>query len=228
MQIFKYVSNIVGHRTCFICHQSSLLLVCECCLNETKLPLFPSPGHNLLDYPKVAVNLVTPAYESLIALGEYEGVLKGLIHQLKFSSKPLAAAVLAEFFSVYLSPRITAHQTIPDVLIPIPLSNKRHINRQYNQARLLSCELASYFGIQSVDALKRVKYTQQQSRLDKAGRQANIKGAFAIAKPVFVDSIAIVDDVVTTGATINEACTVLQQAYPETSVSVWCMATTLR
>jgi predicted amidophosphoribosyltransferase len=108
--LIRKVSTLIGHRNCFVCHQSSLLLVCECCLCETQLPLFPVPGHNLLDLPKVYDNLVPPAYESLIALGEYGGILKGLINQLKFSSKPLAANVLAEFFAFYLGPRIRVNQ----------------------------------------------------------------------------------------------------------------------
>jgi ComF family protein len=227
-QLLEKIANIVGNQNCFVCHQSSLLLVCECCLSETRLPLFPVPGHNLLDYPKVYDNLVVPAYENLLAIGTYEGVLKGLINQLKFSSKPLAAKVLAEFFNFYLGPRIRIQQIVPDALIPIPLSNRRHIGRQYNQARLLAYELAGYFDITCIDGLKRIKYTQQQSRLNKDDRQANIKEAFAINESFNVTSVAIIDDVITTGATVNEACITIQKAFPDTSVSVWCMAATLR
>lgn len=226
--LIKKISNIIGHRNCFICHQTSLTLVCECCLSEAQLPIFPVPGHNLLDYPKVYDNLVPPAYESLMALGEYSGILKGLINQLKFSSKPLAADVLVEFFTFYLGPRLRVQQAIPEALVPIPLSNTRHISRQYNQARLLSCQLAAHFGIKSIDALKRTKYTQQQSTLDRQDRQHNIKQAFSIHKAIDLESIALVDDVITTGATVNEACLTLQQAYPDLSISVWCMAAALR
>jgi ComF family protein len=227
-QLLRRVSNIVGHRSCFVCHQSSLLLVCECCLHETKLPMFPVPGHNLLEYPKVYDNLVPPAYESLIALGNYDGILKGLINQLKFSSKPLAAKVLAEFFAFYLGPRMRMQQSIPDALVPIPLSNRRHVSRQFNQSRLLSLALAAHFGIRSIDGLKRIKYTKQQSKLDRDDRQRNIKQAFVLNDAIVVSSIAIVDDVITTGATVNEACATIKQTYPDISVSVWCMAATLR
>lgn len=226
--IIEKLGDFVGHKRCFLCHQSSLLLICQCCLADSKLPLFPVPGQNLLAYPKVYNNLLSPAYESFIALGRYEGVLKGLINQLKFSSKPLAAKVLAELFDYYLGPRIRALQNVPDALIPIPLSNTRHISRQYNQARLLSQELASRFGIQSVDGLMRTRHTKQQSRLSKKDRQTNISSAFAINNMPAFSSVAIVDDVVTTGATVNEACLTIQQAYPETSVSVWSIAATLR
>jgi ComF family protein len=225
--IIKAVSDVIGNRCCFLCHQTSLLLVCKCCLHETKLPLFPAPGHNLLDYPPVYDNLVPAAYESLIALGEYSGVLKGLINQLKFSSKPLAAQVLGELFTAYLGPRMRMHHSIPEALVPIPLANRRHVKRQYNQSRLLSCALANHFNIKSIDGLKRIKHTHQQSTLDRADRQLNIRQAFAIHQPLDVGSIAIVDDVITTGATVNEACATIQQAYPDISVSVWCVAATI-
>lgn len=201
--------------------------MCKCCLHEARLPLFPVPGHNLLDYPKVYDNLVPPAYENLVALGEYEGIIKGLINQLKFSGKPLAAEVLACFFKQYLGPRLSIQQALPDALVPIPLSNKRHISRQYNQARLLSSCLASYFGIATIDGLKRNKHTAQQSSLDRHDRQLNIKNAFSIHKDITVDSIAVVDDVITTGATVNEACLTLQHAYPHLKINVWCMAATM-
>lgn len=225
--ILARIAHIVGHRNCFICHQNSLQLVCECCLSDTHLPLFPVPGHNLLDYPIVYDNLVPPAYEYLVALGEYEGILKGLINQLKFSSKPLAAEVLGLFFNQYLGPRLNVQQSLPDALVPIPLSTRRHLSREYNQSRLVASALASHFGIETIDALKRNKHTAQQSSLDRYDRQLNIQQAFSINKAINVSSIAIVDDVITTGATVNEASITLQNAYPDLRVSVWCIAATL-
>lgn len=226
--LFEVCANFVGHRACFLCHQSSTNLICGCCINDTVLPLFPVPGHNLLDYPKVANNLVTPSYESLIVLGKYEGVLKGLINQLKFSGQTLAASVLVSFFQQYLQTRLVLTQQIPDALVPIPLSNIRHINRQFNQSRILSLALAKNLGIESYDLLERTRYTKQQSRLNKEDRQKNIQNAFAITGEFDFHSIAIVDDVITTGATVNEACTIILDAYPDAHVSVWCMAATMR
>lgn len=227
-QVIAKIANFIGHRSCFLCHQSSSELVCRCCMAETVLPLFPLPGHNLLDYPKVSDNLLTPAYESLIVLGRYEGVLKGLVNQLKFSRQTLAAEVLVALFCQYLGPRLCIKQDLPDALVPIPLNSIRHINRQFNQARLLSQALAKNFGIESYDLLKRTRYTKQQSSLNKEDRQQNIRNAFAVATQYKFESIVIVDDVITTGATVNEACLAIQEAYPDAHVNVWCMAATMR
>lgn len=222
----RKLDNWIGHQNCYICHQSSHLLVCDYCLNDADMEIFPSPGHNLLDLPKVYENLTTPEYEGLYALGNYNGILKGLINQLKFSRKPIVAQVIAEFFTLYLRKRMEISQVIPQGLVPIPLSDIRHIKRQYNQSRLLSQALGNKFSIDTIDALKRVRHTKQQARLNKQMRQMNIQNAFALAMPINVRSIAIVDDVITTGATINEACNTIRQQYPEISISVWCMAVT--
>jgi len=227
-QLLANIGSFIGHRACFLCHQSSTELVCKCCLDEAVLPLFPMPGHNLLDYLPVADNLVTPAYTSLIALGEYGGILKGLINRLKFSRQTLAAEVLITLFCQYLQARLSVKQEIPDVLVPIPLSSIRHINRQFNQSRLLSQGLAKRLGVKSYDLLTRARHTKQQSRLDKEDRQHNIRNAFAVKGQYQFSSVAIVDDVITTGATVNEAALAIQEAYPEADVQVWCMAATIR
>lgn len=223
-----YLQSTIGHRHCFICKQASHTLLCDHCASDTILPLFPSPGHNLLDYDLVYKNLAPPAYEGLYSLGKYEGVLAGLINQLKFSNQAIAADVLSAFFVKYLGLRLSINNTLPDALVPIPLSHMRYMHRQYNQSRLLSKQLANEFGIASIDGLKRVKHTKQQSRLNKEERQSNIENAFALNLPIEVDSIALVDDVVTTGATINEACKCLHETYPDLRISIWSLAITMK
>jgi ComF family protein len=225
---FSTLQRRIGHRHCYICHQSSSLLICEHCVHEAVLPLFPAPGHNLLNYEAVQKNLAPPAYEALYSLGKYEGVIAGLINQLKFSKQLLAAQVLTAFFVQYLGVRLSISHDLPEALVPIPLSHRRYVQRQFNQSRVLSQRLAKEFGLHNIDALKRVKHTKQQSKLNKEDRQSNVKGAFVVVEDIHVNSIAIIDDVVTTGATINEACACLLDVYPDLHISVWSMAVTVR
>ena len=196
-------------------------------MKDTILPLFPSPGHNLLEHQLIYSNLVEPSYEALYALSEYSGIIIGLINKLKFGSQPLAAEVLAQFFQQYLQAKLEVSQAIPDLLIPIPLSRTRYISREYNQARLLCQALGKRFDIPICDALTRNKHTKQQSSLDRDERLLNIQSAFTLNSEITVESIAVVDDVVTTGATINEACKTIQASYPDLKISVWCMAVAL-
>jgi len=227
-QVFGQIQTQIGHSHCYLCRQASRTLVCDFCMQQAVLPLFPSPGHNLLEYPRVYKHLKPPAYERLFALGKYEGILAGLVNQLKFSKQPLAARVLSDFFIEYLGLRLSINASIPDALVPIPLGHLRYMGREYNQSRLLAQAIAAELGIECIDGLQRIKHTKQQSRLNKEDREDNIRHAFAVNQPINVESIALIDDVVTTGATINEACLCIQEAYPDLRISVWAMAVTMK
>lgn len=216
------------HRNCFICQQSSLALICDYCVRDAVLPLFPSPGHNLLAYDAVYKHLAQPHYEELHAIGAYSGILSGLINKLKFASTPLAANVMAALFHQYLHQRLSLYDSLPDALVPIPLSKWRYVGRQYNQARIIAQALGELFDIPVIDVLIRTKHTQQQSRLNKDQRLNNIHAAFALNKTIKLDSVAIVDDVITTGATVNEASRLLHSHYPDLKISVWTMAVALK
>lgn len=222
------LTKLLPNKHCYLCHQYSHTLICEICLNDAYLHLLPSPGHNLLDNSDLADKLVPPVYTNLVALSEYQGIVKVLINQMKFSGNLLAAEVLAILFEHYLGGKLMLSQNIPDAIIPVPLSNGRHISRQYNQARLLSKHLSYLFDIPNDDCLARTTHTQQQSKLDRDGRIDNIKGAFKVVKPIEYTSIAIIDDVMTTGATVNEVCKTILNYNPNVDISVWSMAISLK
>jgi len=192
------------------------------------LPLFPSPAHNLLEYDKVHNNLDPPHYVSLHALGAYQGILAGLISKLKFSGQVLAGEVLAKFFCKYLQQGLLQQHCEPSALIPIPLSNFRHANREFNQASVLCKHLSKAFDIPVCHALLRKRHTKQQSSLNKDERLQNIHQAFTLLNCVAHHSVAIVDDVITTGATVNEACRAIHAVHPDVEIHVWCMAVTLK
>lgn len=109
------------------------------------------------------------------------------------------------------------------VLVPIPLYSSKFRKRGYNQAVLLADGLARRFDIPVVDCLKRVKHTKTQVGLSKDDRKENVAEAFVLKSDV-TDSIKqyqnvfLVDDVVTTGATLKEAAKVLKKAGCK---SVW-------
>ena len=93
-----------------------------------------------------------------------------------------------------------------DVIIPIPLHRKRQRKRGYNQAEILAEYLGELTGIKVVeDAVVRRKYTSPQKRLDNKERRKNLHNAFAVVKDLnSFKNILIVDDIYTTGSTINE------------------------
>ncbi len=226
MAIFKVSTSIVSR--CFLCHQPSKQQLCTCCLNDLHLPLFAAPGHNLLESETIRKCLVEPNYHSLIALCQYEGLVQRLILQLKFQSKPYIAKILASLFAHYLQAHLEYKAGLPDAIMPIPLSTSRYLTRHYNQARLLSKSISKQMCIPHVDGLKKVKNTHQQSSLHKHERLQNMQGAYVALDIPKLTSIAIVDDVITTGSTVYEATKALQAKYPDIMINIWCIAMSVK
>lgn len=100
------------------------------------------------------------------------------------------------------------------ILVPIPLFKSKYRSRGYNQAELLAKGLGKKLQIPVVSLLQRVRATQSQVGLDRRKREENIKGAFAFAGEggVIGKTVFLVDDVLTSGATLSEAAKVLKKA----------------
>ena len=113
----------------------------------------------------------------------------------------------------------------PDALLPVPLHPSRLRERGYNQALELARPLAREFGIAlRTDLLVRSRATSTQSNLDAAERRRNLRGAFAIVDNAALPAhVAIVDDVMTTGTTLQECAKTLLRAGVE-RVDVWALA----
>jgi ComF family protein len=176
--------------------------------------------------PSIAEHLVIPYYHHFYAVGEYKGILKPLINKLKFGGSPLAAQVLANFFMAVVYPRISQLDDEPDAIVPVPLSSWRYAGRGYNQARLLAQAIGLLSNLPTHDCLMRARHTVAQSSLDRVQRLDNLNNAFVLSRSIPYQHIAIVDDVVTTGATINSACKTIVETYPDIKISVWSMAVT--
>ena len=145
--------------------------------------------------------------------GLYEGVLKEAIHRFKYGGVfPLAKA-----FGDLLQPILKALcQDYPaDVMIPVPLHIRRLRERGFNQVLILVKELNKRFGIPYGErVLRKVKDTPVQSALKKKERRKNLRGAFEVQDQAAIEgkAVVLVDDVYTTGATVNECSRALLKA----------------
>jgi ComF family protein len=153
-----------------------------------------------------------------------------MITQLKFSRRLSMAHGLGALFASKIRDYGYTQYNLPEVILPMPLHEKRLRKRGYNQAYELSYGLFKSIPKQNVLSIQvndrlcwRVKSTAAQSSLDKIARQKNIAGAFAIAPEIaHYKHVAIFDDVVTTGATVNALSLALKEASVE-QVDVWCI-----
>jgi ComF family protein len=149
------------------------------------------------------------------AIGGYDGALRAIVHAFKYEG--------CRSLSVGLGARLRESAAdlleAADVVVPVPLHRSRRRTRGYNQAR----ELAARLGVPVVDALRRIRATPSQTDLPAEARQDNVRNAFALRRWLAAPALAglrivIVDDVSTTGATL-EACASVLRATGAADVS---------
>jgi ComF family protein len=148
--------------------------------------------------------------------------LRAVVHALKFDAAPGLAGPLVE--AAWSGPGFAAAAR-PDLVVPVPLHRLRRRERGYDQAALLAAQFAARAGAPLVGALGRTRATRQQARLPAAARRVNLAAAFAVREPGVVRgrTVALVDDVVTTGATADAAAAALAAAGAR-RIEIWCVA----
>ena len=161
-----------------------------------------------------------PPYTHTIAAGLYQFPLDRLLPRFKFHADLAAGRELARLL---LAAVRTADP--PQAVIPVPLHPQRLRQRSYNQALELARPLSRALALPlRVDLLHRIRATPPQSELDAAARRRNVRGAFAInADAPLPEHVALIDDVMTTGATVSECARVLRQAGVA-RVDLWLVA----
>lgn len=139
------------------------------------------------------------------AIGPYEGSLRAIVHALKYDgrrqiARPLGAMLAARGADILAG---------ADLVVPVPLHPSRQRARGFNQA----AELARHMGLPVTPALRRVRATPSQTDLPAARRHANVRDAFALARRASVTgaTVVLVDDVSTTGATLDACARVLRE-----------------
>ena len=145
----------------------------------------------------------TKALEGIVAPFAMEGVAREAVHRLKYSHLRAAAPEMGKLLGGYLEEGGVA----ADVLVPVPLHRKRHRERGYNQAELLAREVGRCLGVEvRAGGLRRISHGSPQARAaSRDERQANVAGAFEAQGSFEGLDVLVLDDVTTTGATL-EAC----------------------
>lgn len=138
----------------------------------------------------------------------YEGVVRDAIHAFKFEG----ARELAELFAAPVAEAVRRSEFTMDVIVPVPLHAQRERWRGYNQAGLLADGLATHLGIPAAALISRERHTGTQVGRDLQARHEAIRGAFVVTENFTGARVLLVDDVVTTGATLSACAAVLMAA----------------
>lgn len=212
--------NLIFPLNCLICQRGlepdNKRHLCERCWAKVRLlkgPICSKCGR------LSALSICSPCkkkryyFQSARAAGIYEGVLRECIHLLKYGKKVCLTEPLGRLLVQTM--RNDGDLKKADFLVPVPLSGKREREREFNQAHLLAQVVNRHFGIPiSSRNLRRTKDVIPQAQLSGKEREKNIRGLFRVRndKEYQGKSILIIDDVFTTGSTVNECARVLSRA----------------
>lgn len=217
----RLVSLLFG-SSCFICRGASRDLLCAPC--EAELPELGGPlcPRCALPTPGGAVCgrclAEQPAYDATFAAFAYEFPADALIHALKFRGELALAALLGGLLARRLGDERVDH------IVPVPLAHRRLRERGYNQAVEIARHLGK--GPLEVSLCERTRDAAPQMELPYAERQRNVRGSFRCTHELIGARVAVVDDVMTTGATLDEIARTLKKAGAIRVVN-WVVARTL-
>jgi len=166
------------------------------------IPFVYDPGPELLSMEAIAS---PPAYARARAAVRYDDIARTLVHALKYQDRTDLAPIMGRWMARAGRELLEG----ADALIPVPLHWRRNFSRRYNQSGALARVVARHSGVMRSDALRRIRSTEQQVGLSRSQRASNVQGAFQVSADRLSDvqgrRIVLVDDVLTTGATL-EAC----------------------
>lgn len=164
-------------------------------------------------------------WDRIVIIGHYQEPLSTLIHQFKFQKKFFLDRTLARLLLLAIYQARRTHQLVlPDVILPVPLHHKRQWQRGYNQADLIAQYLSKWLKIRCDNQLlQRHRHTHTQRGLSATARKKNLQGAFSLSQNNTYQSVALVDDVITTGSTLNEISRLLRQNGVK-HIQVWGLA----
>lgn len=166
----------------------------------------------------------TPPFDKTYALFPYAPPIVQLIIQLKFRHQLCVAQTLGSLLAETIKTKWYKNRPLPDLIIPMPLHKTRLKARGFNQALEIARPVAKALSLQlDIKGIERMKATAAQSTLSASLRKKNMAHAFTAHRSYTGLSVAVLDDVITTGHTMTEFCKILKQKGAK-SIDVWCCA----
>jgi ComF family protein len=218
--------HVVFPQRCLLCGAASVRDLCSPCY--ASLPHLPPHRCTVCALPLATSGVCgacianPPAFDRTIAAVSYAFPMDALLHSLKYEAKLALAPVLADLLTAQIG-----SDELVDFILPMPLHPAKLRERGFNQALEIARRVSKKTGAELLPlASRRIKDTRSQTGLPWKEREKNIRGAFTCEADLSGRRIGIVDDVMTTGATVNELAKALRKGGA-CSVSAWVVARTL-
>ena len=223
--ILKGLLDLIYPPLCQACGKKlevfNRLFLCEVCYNNIRWinpPFCKRCGKSIgydEDIRSVCESCKTKTYyfDSCYSVCVYEGTIRECIHKFKYNAKLALGALFTDLMTDFAEKHIDIQGF--DCIIPVPLHRVKHRERTFNQAALLAASLSKKFKLPLLgNTLTRIRLDKPQIMLPKNRRLKDIKDAFKIRKSHLLKNKAVllIDDVFTTGATVNECSRILKEA----------------
>ena len=213
MNLFERIMNLIFPPKCIFCNKImddlADLHICQECYKKV---IFL--GDNLLG---IAGQDTAKGCDAAVSVCRYAGIVKDSLIKFKFYNKPGYYRTFARLLTKYIF-KVTNSIKF-DMIISVPLHKSRETERGYNQALLISKALSRETGIRECSRLLvRTRNTDAQSLLDRKNRLWNVKDAFSVKNAELIEgkNILLIDDILTTGTTVNECGRILKKAGANT------------
>ncbi|MGK0373199.1 MAG: ComF family protein [Glaciecola sp.] len=180
--------------------------------------------------PKVKVGLASVDFPQVLALADYQWPLSKLLTGLKFSKHVPNAHALATLFVRHC---LSSIPDLPQLIIPMPLHKNRYLFRKFNQSVELTKQICRLSQLNmDTSIISRCKSTPAQTDLSAVQRRKNLRNAFEVNEASRLrlqrfDHVALFDDVITTGSTMNCAYLSLRKHQPNLKIDIWSICLTL-
>ena len=204
---FNSLINIIFPQICSFCGNINEKGLCNKC--EIKFKRLAENG--ILNKKSENMN-----FENLIYIFRYEGKIRNLIIDYKFNEKAYIYETFVNF--ILKQEKIFEKMKSYDTIIPVPISKQRKKERGYNQSLLIAKKISNSLNIKlETRCLYKTKNIIAQSKLNKEERNLNIQNAYELKNEQIIKNkqILLVDDIYTTGNTVNECARMLQKAQPK-------------
>lgn len=216
--MIEKVLDIIFPQVCGICGKLNNESICNKCYIKLKKEYNFQTDNYENDMSK---NFIEHNY-----FFKYENIIRTQILDLKFKEKPYIYKTIGNFFKKVQKSFENLKKY--DIIIIVPISEQRKRERGYNQSELIAKEISKILEIKIVkNVIYKIKNIPPQSSLNRQQREENIKGAYKVTniKKLYNKKILLIDDIYTTGNTINECAKVLtQNGIKRTNIGVLTIA----